>query len=91
VAWSAVANNARSASVAATKAAVAAAKAGHPLTKAQAAAAKTQITHNAIAYGFSHGYVVSAGIALLALIVTIATIRVTRQDLAGVNPMAAPA
>ncbi len=91
VAWSAVANNARSASVAAGKAAVAAAKAGHPLTKAQAAAAKTQITHNAIAYGFSHGYVVSAGIALLALIVTIATIRVTRQDLAGVNPMAAPA
>ena len=91
VAWSAVANNARSASIAAGKAAVAAAKAGHPLTQAQAAAAKTQISHNAIAYGFSHGYVVSAGIALLALIVTIATIRVTRQDLAGVNPMAAPA
>jgi EmrB/QacA subfamily drug resistance transporter len=90
VAWSAVANNARSASVAAAKAAVAAAKAGHPLTKAQAAAAKTQITHHALAYGFSHGYLVSAGIALLALIVTITTIRVTRQDLAGVNPMAAP-
>src|SRR5450755_3570053 len=91
VAWSAVSTNLRSAQVAGAKAAVAAAKAGHPLTKAQAAAAKTQITHNAIAYGFSHGYLVSAGIALLALVVTIATIRVTRQDLAGVNPMAAPA
>ena len=91
VAWSAAANNARSASVAAAKAAAVAAKAGHPLTKAQAAAAKTQITNHALAYGFSHGYLVSAGIALLALIITIATIRVTRQDLAGVNPMAAPA
>jgi EmrB/QacA subfamily drug resistance transporter len=91
VAWSAAANNARSASVAAAKAAAVAAKAGHPLTKAQAAAAKTQITNHALAYGFSHGYLVSAGIALLALIITVATIRVTRQDLAGVNPMAAPA
>ena len=31
-----------------------------------------------------------AGIALLALIITVVAIRVKREDLAGVNPMAAP-
>jgi len=40
--------------------------------------------------GFSKGYLVSAGIALLALIITVVTIRVKREDLSGVNPMAAP-
>ena len=40
--------------------------------------------------GFSKGYLVSAGIALLALIITVVAIRVKREDLAGVNPMAAP-
>ena len=42
------------------------------------------------AIGFSKGYLVSAGIALLALIITLVAIRVKREDLAGVNPMAAP-
>jgi hypothetical protein len=32
---------------------------------------------------------VSAGIAVLALIVTVAMIRVKREDLAGINPMQA--
>jgi EmrB/QacA subfamily drug resistance transporter len=91
VAWSAVSTNLRSAQVAGAKAAHVAAASGHPLTKAQQAAGQTQAFHHALAYGFSHGYVVSAGIALLALVVTIATIRVTREDLAGVNPMSAPA
>ena len=45
---------------------------------------------HALATGFSHGYPVSAAIGLLALIITLATIRVTRQDLSGVDPMAAP-
>jgi MFS family permease len=91
VAWSAVATNLRNAQEAGAKAAAAAAKAGHSLTKAQQAAGQTQVVHHALAYGFSHGYLVSAGIALLALVITLATIRVTREDLAGVNPMSAPA
>jgi EmrB/QacA subfamily drug resistance transporter len=84
VAWSAVANNLR-ASAAAAKTAAA------HLTAAQAAAAAKAATDHALAFGFSKGYVVSAGIAVLALLITVAAIRVTRQDLAGVDPMAAPA
>jgi EmrB/QacA subfamily drug resistance transporter len=83
VAWSAVANNLR-ASAAAAKTAAA------HLSAAQAAAAAKAATDHALAFGFSKGYVVSAGIAVLALLITVAAIRVTRQDLAGVNPMAAP-
>ncbi len=83
VAWSAVANSLRSQAAAAAAAAKAA---GHPLT----AAMHKQIADHALAAGFSHGYLVSAAIGLLALIITLAAIRVTRQDLAGVDPMAAP-
>jgi EmrB/QacA subfamily drug resistance transporter len=83
VAWTVVANSARKASLAAA----AAAKAGHPL-HGTAAQLKTAIYDHALSVGFSRGFEVSAGIALLALIVTIAFIRVTREDLAGVqNPM----
>jgi predicted MFS family arabinose efflux permease len=87
VAWSAVANNLRSTSAAA--AAAAKHSAAH-LTAAQQAAAQKALTDHALAYGFSRGYLVSAGIAVLALIITIVAIRVKREDLAGVNPMAAP-
>jgi hypothetical protein len=41
--------------------------------------------------GFSHGFLVTAAIGLLALIITLAAIRVTREDLYGVDPPAAPA
>ena len=78
VAWSAVANSLRSQTAAA---------AGHPLT----AATQTQIQHHALATGFSHGFLVCAAIGLLALIIALAAIRVTRQDLSGVDPLAAPA
>ena len=87
VAWSAVANNLRSA------AAAAAAAAKHStvhLSAAQQAAAEKAMTNHALAYGFSRGYLVSAGIAVLSLLITIVAIRVKREDLAGVNPMAAP-
>jgi EmrB/QacA subfamily drug resistance transporter len=89
VAWTVVANAARNSAAAAKAAAVAAAKAGHPLhlTAAQAKAAQTGIYHHALSVGFSRGFEVSAGIALIALIVTIAMIRVTREDLAGIQPM----
>ena len=65
----------------------AAAAAGHPLT----AATQTQIQHRALATGFSHGFLVSAAISLLALIIALAAIRVTREDLSGVDPLAASA
>jgi predicted MFS family arabinose efflux permease len=82
VAWSTVATSLRSQTISA-----AAKAAGHPLT----AAVQKQITDHALATGFSHGFLVSAAIGLLALIITLAAIRVTRQDLSGVDPMAAPA
>jgi EmrB/QacA subfamily drug resistance transporter len=89
VAWTVVANTARSSAAAAKAAAAAAARAGHPLhvTAAQAKAAQTGIYDHALAVGFSRGFVVSAGIMLLALVATIVMIRVTREDLAGVQPM----
>ena len=81
VAWSAVASNLRS------HTAAAAAAAGHPLT----AATQTQIQHHALATGFSQAFLVSAAIGLLALIIALAAIRVTRQDLSGVDQTTAPA
>jgi hypothetical protein len=41
---------------------------------------------HALATGFSRGFLVAAGIALLALLVALATIRVGRQDLTGTRP-----
>jgi EmrB/QacA subfamily drug resistance transporter len=87
VAWSAVANSIHS------QAAAAAAAAKHAsvhLSAAQQAAVQKAMTDHALSVGFSKGYLVSAGIALLALIITVVAIRVKKSDLAGVNPMAAP-
>jgi EmrB/QacA subfamily drug resistance transporter len=87
VAWSAVANSLRSQAAAA--AAVAKTATVH-LSAAQAAAAQKAAADHALAHGFSQGYLVSAGIMALALIITLVAIRVRREDLSGVNPMAAP-
>jgi EmrB/QacA subfamily drug resistance transporter len=84
VAWSAVATSIHAQVVAAARHAT-----GH-LSAAQEAAAVKAITDHAYSVGFSKGYLVSAGIALLALIITIVAIRVKKDDLAGLNPMAAP-
>jgi hypothetical protein len=58
---------------------------------AQTHALQTQMYDHALAAGFFKGFLVSAGIAALALVITLITIRVTREDLSGVDPMAAPA
>ena len=87
VAWSAVANSLRSQAAAA---AAAAKTATVHLSAAQAAAPQKAATDHALAHGFSQAYIVAAGIMALALVITLVTIRVTRQDLSGVNPMAAP-
>jgi EmrB/QacA subfamily drug resistance transporter len=84
VAWSAVANSIHSQVAAAARHAT-----GHLSAAAQSAAARA-ITDHAYSVGFSKGYLVSAGIAVLGLLITVLAIRVTREDLSGVNPMAAP-
>jgi EmrB/QacA subfamily drug resistance transporter len=84
VAWTAVANSIRSQAAAA---AAAAAKSGHSLHAAASGTAAKAIYAHALSVGFSRGFIVSAGIMVLALIVTIAMIRVRREDLAGVSPM----
>ena len=75
VAWTAVANSVHSQ-------AAAAARAGHPARSA-ARGMPAAIYRHALATGFSRGFEVAAGILLLALIVTIAAIRVRRGELAG--------
>jgi MFS family permease len=77
VAWSAVASNLHSAA--------AAAGSTHLSQAAQVA-----MSNHALAYGFGRGYLVSAGIALLALVVSLVFIRIKRSDLQGIDPMAAP-
>jgi EmrB/QacA subfamily drug resistance transporter len=49
------------------------------------------ILHQALAVGISRGFLVAAGIAVLALIVVLFTIRLRREDLAGASPMPAVA
>jgi EmrB/QacA subfamily drug resistance transporter len=77
VAWSAVANSIHSHVTAAARHATA-----HLSAEQQAAATKA-ITDHAFSVGFAKGYLVSAGIALLGLIITVVAIRVKRADLAG--------
>ena len=73
IAWTAVADNLRTA-----RAAIAA---GH-----QPAASPAQLTAHALATGFARGFAVAAGIALAGLLIALATIRVRRQDLTGIRP-----
>ena len=92
VAWTVVADSIRSQVAAATAAAARAghaahAAAGHPAAGRLPAA----IYQHALATGFSRGFLISAGIALLAFVVALATIRVRRADLAGAGPAPVPA
>jgi len=80
--WSTVAE---SVSIQLAHAAEAAAKAGQPLPK-QGISPPASIYGHALAIGFSRVFLVSAGIAQLALLVAIATIRVRRQELTGAAP-----
>jgi EmrB/QacA subfamily drug resistance transporter len=73
IAWTTVADNLRNAS--------AAIAAGH-----QPPASPAQLAQHALATGFARGFLAAAGIALLALLVALAAIRVRRQDLTGIRP-----
>ena len=82
VAWTAVADSVRTQ---VAHAAAAAAKAGRPLPK-PGTPPPASIYDHALAVGFSRAFLVAAGIALLALLIGIVTIRVSRRELAGAVP-----
>jgi EmrB/QacA subfamily drug resistance transporter len=77
VAWSAVASH--------TKSAIAATHGAH-----LSAAQQVALTNHAITYGFSRGYLVSALVAVIAVVIALAMIRLKKADLEGIDPMAAP-
>ena len=75
VAWTVVADSAHA------QAARAAAAAGAGYRARPTRAALTMIYHHALASGFSRGFLVTAGIMLLALVITIIAIRLRPADL----------
>jgi hypothetical protein len=77
VAWSAVASTRQSSL----------AQAGAHPSAAQTAALKA----HALATGFSQGYLVSAGVLVLSLVIALFMMRVSRADLAGAGPAPEPA
>jgi len=81
VTWTAVSNSVKHQ---VSQAAAAAAAAGHPLPATRAGGSvPAGILHQALATGISRGFLVAAGIAVVALLITVAMIRVRREDLAG--------
>jgi len=87
VAWTTVADSTRAQLA---HAAAAAAKAGRPLPK-PGTAPPASIYDHALTVGFSRAFDVAAGIGLLALLIGIATVRVSRKELAGAAPEPQPA
>jgi predicted MFS family arabinose efflux permease len=73
IAWTTVAGNLRSA-----RAAIAG---GH-----RPPASPAQLIAHALATGFARGFLTAAAIALLALLIALATIRIRRQELTGARP-----
>src|SRR5215472_8965069 len=85
VTWTAVSNSVKHQ---VAQAAAAAAHAGHPLPAARpGASVPAAVLHQALATGISRGFLVAAGIAVVALVVAVAMIRVRRDDLAGAVPV----
>jgi EmrB/QacA subfamily drug resistance transporter len=88
VAWTVVASTARHSAAVAQATAAKAAAAGHAIhpTATQIAAFKKAVTDHSLAVGFSRGFEVSAGVMVLALVITLLVIRVTKKDLEGIQP-----
>jgi hypothetical protein len=80
VAWTVVSNSVRSQ---VTALAAAAARAGHPVHATGGGQIPKAIYDNALAIGFSRGFLVSAGIAVISLLIAVFAVRVKRADLAG--------
>ena len=85
VAFTVVANSARAAAARAAAAAAHAGRVGRSGRLSQAAL--SAIDHHALTSGLGRAFVVAAGIMLLAALITAATIRIRKADLAGVNPI----
>jgi EmrB/QacA subfamily drug resistance transporter len=86
VTWTVVANNIKHQ---AAQAAAAARAAGQQLPAPKSGATPpAAVLDHALTLGISRGFLVAAGIAALALIITLATIRVRREDLAGPSAQA---
>jgi EmrB/QacA subfamily drug resistance transporter len=77
VVWTVVANSARTARAQAAQAA----QAGRQMSASHGAA--TAAYHQALVTGFSRGFDVAGGIMLVALVITVAMIRIRKADLAG--------
>ncbi len=85
VTWTVVSHSIKSQMSAA---AAAAAKAGTPLPAPKPGApVPAAVLHQALAAGISRGFVVAAGISALALIITIVTITLRREDIAATPAM----
>jgi EmrB/QacA subfamily drug resistance transporter len=69
------------------QAAAAAARAGVHLPAAKGGKLPASLLNDALATGISRGFLVASGIAVLSLILTIATITITREDIAAVPAM----
>jgi predicted MFS family arabinose efflux permease len=76
IAWTVVANSIRAGAVRAT---TAAGRAGHSARPSQAGL--TAIYHHAVATGFSRAFLAAAAAMLLALVITVVTIRIKHADL----------
>jgi hypothetical protein len=75
----------------ATAAAAAAEQAGAHPSAARAAVLQAQIGQHALAAGFSRGYLVSAGVLVLSLVIALFMMRVSRADLSGAGQAPEPA
>ena len=51
----------------------------------------TRMQDHALAAGFSQGYLVSAGVLVLSLVIALFMMRVSRADLSGAEPAPEPA
>ncbi len=87
VTWTTVSDNVKHQ---VAQAAAAAGRSGLQLPAAKSGVVPAPILHQALAVGISRGFLVAAGIVLLALVVVLVSIRLRREDLAGATA-AAPA
>jgi EmrB/QacA subfamily drug resistance transporter len=87
VTWSAVSDNVKHQ---VTHAAQAAGHSAAQLPAKAAGAVPASILHHALAFGIARGFLVAAGIAVLALLLTAATITLRRSDIAGAPAVAVP-
>jgi EmrB/QacA subfamily drug resistance transporter len=83
VTWTAVANSIKHQTA---SAAAAAARAGHPLPAKSGGTVPAAILHQALVTGISRGFLVASGVAVLALVVVLFTIRLSAADIAA-TPM----